>query len=106
MWSRLHTVAGTAANVHDFVKADALLHGKETVVYGDAGYRGIQKRTKAKAVQWMVSMCPGKRAALDRSDALDRIFNEIEYLRVQKGAPSSCGLPAPLTRIFAQLLII
>lgn len=78
----VHTVQETAANVHDIVKADALLHGKETVVYGDAGYRGIQKRTNAKAVQWMVAMCPSKRAALDKNDALDRIVNEIEYLKV------------------------
>jgi IS5 family transposase len=46
----VHTIQGTAANVHDIVKAHALLHGKETVVYGDAGYRGIQKRKNAKAV--------------------------------------------------------
>ncbi|MDN7179164.1 IS5 family transposase [Caballeronia sp. SEWSISQ10-4 2] len=77
----VHAVQGTAANVHDIVKAEALLHGKETVVYGDAGYRGIQKRTNAKAVQWMVAMCPGERAALDKNDALDRIVNEIECLK-------------------------
>jgi len=73
----VHTVQGTAANVRDMVKADALLHGKETVVHGDSGYRGIQKRMNAKAVEWMVAMCPGKRAALDKNDALDRIVNEI-----------------------------
>jgi hypothetical protein len=27
----------------------------------------------------MVAMCPGKRAALDKNDALDRIVKEIEY---------------------------
>jgi IS5 family transposase len=26
-------------------------------------------------------MCPGKRAALDKNDALDRIVKEIEYLK-------------------------
>jgi IS5 family transposase len=77
----VHTVAGTAANVHDIVKADALLHGEETIVFGDAGYRGIQKRTSAKTVEWMVAMCPGKRAALDKSDAIDRIVDKIEYLK-------------------------
>jgi IS5 family transposase len=75
---RLHTVEGMAANVHDTVTADALLHGKKTIVRDDAGYRGIQKRTGAKAVEWMVAMCPGKRAALDKNDPLDRIVNEIE----------------------------
>ena len=53
-----------------------MLHGKQTVVYGDA-----QKRTNAKAVEWMVAMCPGKRVALDKNDELDRIVNEIEYLK-------------------------
>jgi IS5 family transposase len=47
----VHTVAGTAANVHDIVKADALLHGEETIAFGDAGNRGIQKRTSAKVVE-------------------------------------------------------
>jgi IS5 family transposase len=68
--------SGADANGHDIVKADALLHGKQTVVYGDA-----QKRTNAKAVEWMVAMCPGKRVALDKNDELDRIVNEIEYLK-------------------------
>jgi IS5 family transposase len=77
----VHTVQGTAANLHDIVKPDTLPHGKETVVYGDAGYRGIQRRTSAKAVEWMVAMSPGERAALDKDDALDRIVNEIEYLK-------------------------
>ena len=26
-------------------------------------------------------MCPGKRGALDKDDALDRIVNQIEYLK-------------------------
>ena len=77
----VHTVAGTAANVHDIVKADALLHGEETIVFGDAGYRGIQKRTSAKAVEWMVAMCPAKRAALDKSDAIDRIVDKLNTLK-------------------------
>ena len=29
----------------------------------------------------MVAICPGKRAALDKNDAPDRIVNEIEYLK-------------------------
>jgi IS5 family transposase len=29
----------------------------------------------------MVAMSPGERAALDKDDALDRIVNEIEYLK-------------------------
>jgi Transposase and inactivated derivatives, IS5 family len=35
----VHTVIGTAANVHDITVAQALLHGEETDVYADAGIR-------------------------------------------------------------------
>lgn len=40
----VHTLIGTAANVHDVTRAQALLHGDETDVFGDAGYPGIEKR--------------------------------------------------------------
>ena len=35
----VHTVIGTAANVHDITVAQALLHGEEMDVYADAGYQ-------------------------------------------------------------------
>ena len=40
----IHSVATTAANVHDLTPVAELLHGDEEVVYGDAGYNGIAKR--------------------------------------------------------------
>lgn len=40
----VHTLVGTAANVHDVTQAQALLHGGETDVFGDAGYQGVEKR--------------------------------------------------------------
>jgi IS5 family transposase len=36
----IHSVAGTAANVHDSQVLPKLLHGKETRVWGDAAYSG------------------------------------------------------------------
>lgn len=39
----IHTVIGTAANVHDITVAQALLHGGETDAYADAGYQGGAK---------------------------------------------------------------
>jgi len=42
----IHSVETTAANVHDLTPAADLLHGEETVVYADAGYQGIDKRTE------------------------------------------------------------
>jgi IS5 family transposase len=36
----VHTLIGTAANVHDITQAQALLHGDETDAFGDAGLPG------------------------------------------------------------------
>ena len=36
----VHTVVGTAANVSDVTQTQALLHGNESDVFGDAGYQG------------------------------------------------------------------
>lgn len=75
------TVIGTAANVHDINAAEASLHGKETDVYADAGYQGIEKRCKANAVRWHVAMRPGRRRQLDLNDRLGAIFDQIERLK-------------------------
>ena len=61
----VHTVRGTLGDVHDVVQGNALLHGHESVAFGDAGYQGIDKRPDAKAdVIRHVAMRPGKRRAL------------------------------------------
>jgi len=62
----IHSVALTAANVHDLTPIADLLHGDKHVVYGDAGYLGIAKRLEmegAKAI-FRVAMRPGKQRAL------------------------------------------
>lgn len=43
----VHTVRGTSANVHDVTMMPELLTGEETVVYGDSGYLGAEKREDA-----------------------------------------------------------
>ena len=40
----MHSMTTTAANVHDVSEAHRLLHGGESQVRGDAGYRGAGKR--------------------------------------------------------------
>src|SRR5579864_7457102 len=77
----VHSVIGTAANVHDITAAEGLLHGDETDVYADAGYQGIEKRCEADSVRWHVAMRPGKRRQLDLSDRLDAIYDQIERLK-------------------------
>jgi IS5 family transposase len=69
----VHTVIGTAANVHDITVAQAL--------YADAGYQGIEKRCETDAVRWHVAMRPAKRRKLDLSDSLDAIYDQIERLK-------------------------
>src|SRR5699024_10009895 len=44
----VHTVTTTAANAGDVTEIAKLLHGREKAVYGDSGYRGAEKRVKAK----------------------------------------------------------
>ncbi len=63
----VHSLATSAANVHDIAAADQLLHGKEKAVWADAGYQGIGKREEheARKVRWHVAMKPGKRSQLD-----------------------------------------
>ena len=62
----VHSVETTAANVYDLTPAAELLHGEETVVYADAGYQGIEKRSEmqGKGIGFRVAMRPGKRRAL------------------------------------------
>jgi IS5 family transposase len=78
----VHTVKGTAGNVNDVVEANALLHGEEAEVFGDAGYQGADKRPDAPAdVCWNVAMRPGKRRALDKSRPLGQLQDQLEKLK-------------------------
>lgn len=64
----VHSVTNTAANAHDITQAHHLLHGQESDVYADSGYRGIQKRNETQQtrpdVHWHTSMMPSKRKAI------------------------------------------
>ena len=44
----IHTITGTAANVHDIVQAHALIREDDHSVYGDSGYLGVEKRTEIR----------------------------------------------------------
>lgn len=78
----VHTVRSTAGHVHDINEGNSLLHGQEQVVFADAGYQGVEKRPDAKAdVIWHIAMRPGKRKALDKSNAADAMLDEAEKLK-------------------------
>ena len=63
----MHSMSATAANAHDVTEAHKLLHGGETVVWGDAGYQGVHKREENQRleVEWLVAMRPGRRRQLE-----------------------------------------
>ena len=63
----VHSLSTTAANAHDVTEAHNLLHGGETVVWGDAGYQGVHKREEnlELAVEWRVAMRPRQRRKLE-----------------------------------------
>ena len=78
----VHTVRGSSGNDHDVIHANSLLHGEETEVFADAGYQGANKRPDAKAVvKWNVAMRPGKRAALDKTERIGQLTNQLERLK-------------------------
>lgn len=79
----VHTVIGTAANVHDVTQAADLLHGDESTVWADAGYRGIEKRPEAKdrPVNWKVAMMPGKRKQLDKRNPIGALIDTVEHTK-------------------------
>ena len=78
----VHTVRGTSGHVSDIAEANSLLHGEESIAFGDAGYQGIEKRPDAKAdVTWYVAMRTGKRKALNKENEADAMIDKAEKLK-------------------------
>ena len=75
----VHSLATTSANVHDLTASEELLHGEEARVWGDAGYRGIEKREahKDRQVAWHITMRPSQRRRL-AGDELERLMEECK----------------------------
>ena len=91
----VHSLTTTAASVHGVAEAHNLLHGREKVVWGDAGYQGVGKREENQGleVQWQVAMRLGQRRKLDpeseeapgeRAKAPVRAKVEHPFLRVKR----------------------
>ncbi|MBA4257209.1 MAG: IS5/IS1182 family transposase, partial [Polaromonas sp.] len=83
----VHSVTTTAANAHDVTQAGELLHGEETDVFADSGYRGVEKREEIQAkhpdVNWHIAMMPGKRKAMDKSTPLGAILEQLEKTKAR-----------------------
>ena len=71
---------GTAANVSGVTQDGALLHCKEVVAFGEAGYRSVAKREQALGLKWHVQCNPGKRRHLDLSSDWAQMLEKAEQL--------------------------
>ncbi|MBI5329213.1 MAG: IS5 family transposase [Betaproteobacteria bacterium] len=80
----IRTVVTTPDNVNDVTQAHALLHGKETDVFADAGDQGVGKRSENQdtAVTWHVAMRLGKRKALPNTP-MGALLEKIEYAKAR-----------------------
>ena len=83
----VHSVSTTAANAHDITQAHALLHGEETDVFADSGYRGVEKREEIQArhpgVNWHIAMMPGKRKAMDKGTPMGAVLEQLEQTKAR-----------------------
>ena len=89
----VHSMTATAANAHDITEAHNLLHGGETVVWGDAGYQGVHKREEnlGREVEWRVMMRPGRRRMLEPGSE--------EALEEKAKAPVRAKVEHPMLRL-------
>jgi IS5 family transposase len=78
----VHSVRGTSGHVSDIAEGNSLLHGQETLGFGDAGYQGIDKRADAKTgIAWHIAMRPGKRKKLNKTNEADALLDQAEKLK-------------------------
>ena len=94
----VHSMSATAANAHDVTQAHSLLHGGETVVWGDAGYQGVHKRREnlGLEVEWRVAVRPGRRRKLEpgSEEALEE--KAKASVRAKSLPPTAIGGGAPI----------
>jgi IS5 family transposase len=73
----IHGVTATAANAHDITEAYKLIREDDEVVYGDAGYTGIEKREEIKSdlqrskIEYRTNKRPGKARKMPEGFAQD-----------------------------------
>ncbi len=83
----VQTVTATAANAHDITQASELLHGDETDVFADSGYRGVHKRDEVikhhPEINWYVAMMPSQRKALDKDTPMGTIMEALEKTKAR-----------------------
>lgn len=70
----VHSLTTTPANVHDLNEVPNLLHGEESAVWADSGYRGAEQREEHqdRIVEWHIGMMPSHRRRLDPDSAEEK----------------------------------
>lgn len=77
----VHHVVTTAANTADVTQVDKLLHGKETAVFGDAGYTGAGKRVPPRrGRRWWIAAKRSTIKAIEDTK-LRAIMDELEHAK-------------------------
>lgn len=77
----VHTVTSTAANVADVTQAEHLLHGKEELMHGDAGFTGVERRIKRK-LKYSIAEKRSKQKQLPEGPA-QAAWRELERRKAQ-----------------------
>jgi len=80
----VHSVTCTAANVADVAETANLLHGEEVVLFGDAGYIGVDKRPEFKdcKAKCHIAMKRGTLKAMAEG-ALKELTEQAETLKAR-----------------------
>lgn len=52
----MHSITATSANVHDIKEAHKLIRKDDKAVYGDFGYRGIEKREEIRSDEHLANI--------------------------------------------------
>jgi IS5 family transposase len=77
---RIHSVAATAANVHDSQVLPELLHGQETRVWGDAAYSGqceVIRQHAPDAKSFIQAKAPRHRPLREPEHARNRTKSKV-----------------------------
>lgn len=78
-----HSLSTTAANVHNITETENLLHGEETFISADSGYRGAQKREELKDIKadWLIAEMPSKVRLLKKHPRINKLPIRTEYIK-------------------------
>lgn len=94
----VHTIKGTSANVHDVTMVPELLNGEETVVYGDSGYLGAEKREDA-----VVTNNQGKRIRykINRRPSQSKHASKRSRAQIKRREREKSSIRAKVEHVFA-----